>query len=165
MSNRYPTDEAKSIPLNAAPWARASRVIGPRNQGPKPPTLRLVSLTGAGVVEIRQFEVVIGRHSNADWQLPQLDVSRRHCRLYFTNGHWHIADLGSLNGTLVNGERVEKCWLHQDDVIRVGGHMFVADLGSTVRGATEADRSEGILRSIAALLPDEPPKTAKRRTA
>src|SRR6516225_10846207 len=71
------------------------------------PLLRLVSIPGAQKMEFHRRELVIGRHSSADVQLPNREVSRFHCRLFHANDCWQVEDMDSLNGTVVNGEQVE----------------------------------------------------------
>ncbi|HXG13146.1 MAG TPA: FHA domain-containing protein [Gemmataceae bacterium] len=86
--------------------------------------LRLVLRpTGAGV-DLTRPDMVVGRHSQADIRLPLPDVSRRHCRFLFLDGHWEVFDLNSLNGTFVNERRVRHAVLHDRDTIRMGGFTF-----------------------------------------
>jgi len=89
--------------------------------------------------------VVVGRHSEADVCLAFPDVSRRHCRLSFHDGFWHISDLNSLNGLFVNGERVHEAVLQEGDYVRVGAVTFIV-LSST---KVEKHPWTGVLRSIA----------------
>jgi hypothetical protein len=65
---------------------------------------------------------VIGRdESSADLVLPNSNVSRRHAELTSDAAGWHIADLGSTNGTRVNGMRVSApVDLHGGDTIALG---------------------------------------------
>jgi diguanylate cyclase (GGDEF)-like protein len=58
----------------------------------------------------------LGRGSTADFPFPEESISRHHARLILADGHYQITDLGSLNGTFVNGQRIvqtvylpEKC--------------------------------------------------------
>ena len=71
-------------------------------------------------------QTLVGRESR---QLPITDntVSRRHCELYPTDdGTWMIKDLGSANGTWINGQRVERTAnLRLGDQIRVGRTILV----------------------------------------
>lgn len=63
--------------------------------------------------------VVIGR-KGADLDIDDKAVSRRHCELSLGEDGWRIKDLESLNGTLVNGEKITEAGLHHLDEIRVG---------------------------------------------
>ncbi|MEX2143777.1 MAG: FHA domain-containing protein [Anaerolineales bacterium] len=49
-------------------------------------------------------EVTIGRHPSCEWMLPDETVSSRHARLTFLRDQWWLEDLGSRNGTYLNGE-------------------------------------------------------------
>ncbi len=51
--------------------------------------------------------VVVGRGADADVRIDNPAVSRSHCRLVRQGGHVRVEDLGSRNGTFVNGVRVE----------------------------------------------------------
>lgn len=86
--------------------------------------------------------VVVGRGQDCDLRLPSiplhLDISRRHCLLYPRAGAICIRDLGSRNGTWVNGERIggrtdaseedrshhEERELTDGDEIRIGCTVF-----------------------------------------
>jgi signal transduction histidine kinase/pSer/pThr/pTyr-binding forkhead associated (FHA) protein len=78
----------------------------------------------------RRFELpdapaLVGRDSR---QLPLTDntVSRRHCELLPTDGEWLLKDLGSSNGSYVNGQRIfEDYHLKLGDQIRVGRTLMV----------------------------------------
>ena len=48
------------------------------------------------------------------------NVSRRHAELSYDGSSWHLRDLGSTNGTLVNDTDVDSCILHDGDLITVG---------------------------------------------
>ena len=62
----------------------------------------------------------IGRDKASDICFPSTHVSRVHAELTFEKGNWMIGDLGSKNGTLVNGERIFKRVLKNGDKIEVG---------------------------------------------
>jgi len=52
-------------------------------------------------------ETTIGRAPNNTIVLTDSFVSARHAKLAFRNGEWWLSDLGSKNGTWLNGERIE----------------------------------------------------------
>jgi pSer/pThr/pTyr-binding forkhead associated (FHA) protein len=66
-------------------------------------------------------ECVVGRGTDADFVVLDGGISRRHCRIANAGGFYTIEDLGSRNGTWVNGERAQKAALRDGDVIRLGG--------------------------------------------
>jgi signal transduction histidine kinase len=75
--------------------------------------------------ELPDEKALVGRESR---QLPLTDntVSRRHCELVPTDGHWAVQDLGSANGTYVNGQRADPHYeLKLGDQIRVGHTLLV----------------------------------------
>jgi two-component system, cell cycle response regulator len=83
----------------------------------------LVVLQGTNVGEMHKIEgpeVVIGRAMSAGVRLNDDGISRRHCRVISIGGQVIIEDLGSANGTLVNGEMVQHHALKEGDKIRLG---------------------------------------------
>ena len=74
--------------------------------------------------ELRQFihsPVTIGRDKTCDCSLEESTVSTRHAVLTFHHGQWWIEDLGSTNGTLLNGQPVtEPAVLTTSDLVRCG---------------------------------------------
>jgi hypothetical protein len=65
-------------------------------------------------------EMIIGRDPRVDIFIDNLGVSRRHARLWWERGHFMLADLGSSNGTAVNGRRIEQVPVTEGDAIMVG---------------------------------------------
>lgn len=65
------------------------------------------------------WSTVIGRSSNANIQLDDAEVSLSHARIQFHDGLYEVQDLGSTNGTLVNGQFIGLCPLQDGDVITV----------------------------------------------
>ena len=78
-----------------------------------------------GVFELEERAVVIGRSTESDIQLGVQNVSRRHARVFFHNEEYLIQDLGSTNGVFVNGIKVVKCVLRNNDQIEIGGVKLV----------------------------------------
>ena len=65
-------------------------------------------------------ECVVGRHPEATFVIDDHLVSRRHYRVFQQGGVWLVEDLGSTNGTLVNGRKVARQPLVDGDLIRAG---------------------------------------------
>jgi hypothetical protein len=63
---------------------------------------------------------VIGRGDQANLRLPDVGISRRHARLDFDGSQVVLTDLGSTNGTMVNGQRVSAVALNGGDVVQLG---------------------------------------------
>src|SRR5258708_29555391 len=56
-------------------------------------------------VELRGDTIVVGRHPGCDIRVPDETVSRRHARIIVEDSGYFIEDLGSRNGTYLNGRR------------------------------------------------------------
>lgn len=79
----------------------------------------------AEVVRLKGADVVLGRSSSCGVQLPLPDVSRLHARLTCRKDEFLIEDLESTNGTFVNGVRIQKCILRNNDQIQAGDAKIV----------------------------------------
>src|SRR4051812_28646228 len=71
---------------------------------------------------------VIGRREDCDLRIPLSDVSRKHCRLIVNGETINVEDLGSSNGTYINGERIQKADLSAGDTLQVGPVIFVVQM-------------------------------------
>jgi pSer/pThr/pTyr-binding forkhead associated (FHA) protein len=81
-------------------------------------------------IPITQTELLIGRGADCELRLGVPDVSRHHCLIRVTDDEALLVDLGSSNGTYLNGERVRsQAVLHSGDLLQVGECQFVVDLG------------------------------------
>lgn len=74
---------------------------------------------GEFALEMNQ-ELIIGRSSELEMVLIEDMVSRHHAKITTTNDEIFIEDLGSTNGTFVNGEKITKCKLKEGDRILIG---------------------------------------------
>jgi hypothetical protein len=80
---------------------------------------RLVSNDGR-TYPLSVGSTVIGRGDQANLRLPDVGISRRHARLDFDGGQVVLTDLGSTNGTQVNGQKVAAVALNPGDMIQIG---------------------------------------------
>lgn len=76
---------------------------------------------GAGKDHALSGPCIVGRHASANFVLGDTLVSRNHFRVLPEGGLWFVEDMGSTNGTIVNGRRATKLQLADGDVIVVGG--------------------------------------------
>ena len=67
----------------------------------------------------------VGRHPDSEIFLDDVTVSRRHAEFRREAGHYVVADVGSLNGTYVNRERIETETLKSGDEVQVGKFKLV----------------------------------------
>ncbi|MBX3126380.1 MAG: FHA domain-containing protein [Polyangiaceae bacterium] len=103
----------------------------------------LASPEGQQVVELRAFNT-LGRHPSNTIQLLDKIVSKEHCIVELRGSEYVLRDLGSLNGTYVNGERVngERGLRHGDD-IALGGTRARFDDGTGAPVAPPAPVGQG----------------------
>lgn len=76
-----------------------------------------------------------GRHPNADIFLDDVTVSRKHAEFVRVENQFSVRDLGSLNGTYVNGERTEAADLQDGDEVRIGKFRLTYFSAQAHRGA------------------------------
>jgi pSer/pThr/pTyr-binding forkhead associated (FHA) protein len=75
-------------------------------------------------IELTQNQVTMGRGADNDLVFPDIACSRRHCIVEERNGDFVVSDLGSGNGTLVNGRRIQDQVLKDGDEIEIGSTIL-----------------------------------------
>jgi pSer/pThr/pTyr-binding forkhead associated (FHA) protein len=70
-------------------------------------------------------KTTIGRHPDSDIFLDDVTVSRRHAEIQHNEGQFTVTDAGSLNGTYLNRERIEKAMMHSGDELQIGKFRLV----------------------------------------
>ena len=73
---------------------------------------------------LRKQRMVVGRTSTCDLRIPLSSVSRKHCEILIESSAVKLRDLGSSNGTIRNGNRVQDTSLEPGDRITVGPVVF-----------------------------------------
>jgi len=101
-------------------------------------------------------DVIVGRSSDAGIAVPDRSMSRRHARVFREGGEWLVEDLGSRNGTLLNGRRItEPTPVGIGTVLRIGSTTVnvteAADQGASTSAGIEFD-GHTVFRSAAELL-------------
>ncbi len=90
---------------------------------------RLVIRSGVDVGKeyiLDKNEFIVGREQTADIIVSDPEISRRHARIFFQNGGYIIEDLGSTNGTFVNGQKISGPYLlRPGEVVNFGEHVSV----------------------------------------
>jgi phosphoserine phosphatase RsbU/P len=113
------------------------------------PHLRLASANGPPEwFPLRGERVVLGRSRDCDLILPDVLLSRRHAELVHKGDGWLLRDLGSLNGTRLNGTRLDKdTLLHDGDVVEVAD-WALAYRDTEVPSDPDASVAEARLRDV-----------------
>ena len=98
------------------------------------PTLVVVRGRLAGTEHpLEREKLVIGRGPSVDIALDDSETSSQHAAIEFTGEHFRICDLGSTNGTFVNGKRVHAEDLASGDRIEIGRQLLQLRLEERVR--------------------------------
>jgi predicted component of type VI protein secretion system len=94
-------------------------------------------------VRLRAADTTVGREKGCGLRIPSGTVSRRHCRLHFQDGYLTVEDLGSANGTYVNGHRVAgKEVVRPGDRLAIGPLVFVVEYRLTPAAIDRLLRAE-----------------------
>src|SRR3954470_5042689 len=90
--------------------------------------VKLVPLEGGATIEITKDLVLVGRKEDCDLRLDHKSISKLHCVLAKTDGLLLLRDLGSTNGTRVNGQRVRRAALLPNDQLQIASVRFAVQV-------------------------------------
>ena len=96
---------------------------------------------------VPEKQIIVGRSSDLDMVLVEDMVSRKHARIAMQGDQIWIEDLGSTNGTFVNGEKIKRARLKEGDRVLIGTSILKVIAGEGSRDSTDAKRE---LESVAA---------------
>lgn len=100
-----------------------------------------------------QATTVIGRAPECDLNFSVTHLSRRHAELFFQNGSLMVKDLGSANGTFVNGKQIQAATkLNKGDELRLDTLSF-AVIGPSVGGVGSGDADKTVMRAAVSVTP------------
>ena len=146
----------------------------------------LKPIGGGDPVPLRSDTVLVGRRSSSDVCLDFENVSGKHCELKFFHGLWHVRDLGSRNGTTINGLKISSEQRILPDVeFGIASHFYTIDYepagpASIVGAAEMMEEDDAPLRPRKSLMelagfetdrprksyrPARPPEEIERLTA
>jgi len=97
---------------------------------PPQPEIRgtLIPVGGGDPIPLVKDELIVGRRGSCDIRLDFENVSGKHCVFRLINGVWHVRDLGSTNGTSINGSRLtSEHAIMPEDEIGIADHLFTID--------------------------------------
>jgi adenylate cyclase len=84
----------------------------------------LVPIGGGDNIVLRKDRLLIGRRESCDIVLRFSNVSGQHARMTLEQGYWFLKDLGSRNGTKVDGYRISRKRLDPGAKISIAKHVF-----------------------------------------
>jgi Ca-activated chloride channel homolog len=112
--------------------AYTAQSAGHRRTPAGPPAIpaQLVGIAGplTGQTFSLRSENQVGRSTSNEIVVASALLSRCHTRILFVGDHWMLQDLGTTNGTLVNGKPVQSCRLADRDVLQLGDAEFRFEL-------------------------------------
>ncbi len=130
--------------------------------------VRLIPADGSAPVDLTRDVVLVGRGEDCDLRVDHKSVSKRHCVLVRTDGLVLLRDLGSTNGTRVNGTRVRRAALLPNDQIAFANFRFTLVFGSMAvkpkaaePGETQAPGPDDVA-DFEVEPPDPPPPGVRR---
>ena len=123
---------------------------------------QLVPQGGGDPIPLIREKLLIGRRDSCDIALRFPNVSSHHCEMEFRNGYWLVRDLGSANGTKVNGVRVDEKFILPGDEISVARHRFKIDYEPLAEGPPPHLEEEDVLGKSLMERAEETPKSNGR---
>lgn len=105
---------------------------------------QLIPLEGGEPIEIVKDMVLVGRKEDCDLMLDHKSISKLHCVIVKTDGLLLVRDLGSTNGTRVNGQRIRRAALLPNDQLHIASLKFRVYLGPGEPPVSAAESTQRI---------------------
>lgn len=100
--------------------------------------VRLIPVDGGQPVELAKDLILIGRNDDADLRIDHKSISKLHCVLVRSDGLVLARDLGSTNGTRVNGQRIRRAAILPNDIVSFANFRYRLKIGD------EPDKQESL---------------------
>jgi pSer/pThr/pTyr-binding forkhead associated (FHA) protein len=102
---------------------------------------QLVPMDGGSPIDIARDLTLVGRKEDCDFRLDHKSVSKLHCVIVKTDGLLLVRDLGSTNGTRVNGQRIRRAALLPNDKLTIANFHYRILLGAAEAPPAPADNT------------------------
>ncbi len=102
---------------------------------------QLVPIEGGPALEILKDLCVVGRKEDCEIRLDHKSVSKHHCVIVRTDGLLLVRDLGSTNGTRVNGTRVRRAALLPNDKLSFANFHYRVLFGAALEAYLPSDKT------------------------
>jgi two-component system, cell cycle response regulator len=115
--------------------------LRPPNLRDRAVLVRMDSIQAGQVTSLAGPEIRIGRHPDNAVVVDDEGMSRVHARVFYEDGRYVAEDLGSSNGTYLNGERIDKIALYDGAVLQLGPRVCF-------RFSLTDEQQENVLRQL-----------------
>ncbi|MFV0446830.1 MAG: FHA domain-containing protein [Planctomycetaceae bacterium] len=112
---------------------------------------RLVPLGGGPDLALRKVRLTLGRRAPCDLIIERGTVSSKHCEFEFVEGHWFVRDLGSRNGTRIDGQKVDEGWILPNGRVTIGDQRYQLEyvaVGPQPLGAVAVRTDRSLMEQI-----------------
>ena len=116
---------------------------------------RLIPTDGTAPIDLVKDLTLFGRDEDCDIRIDHKGVSKLHCVVVKTDGLLLIRDLGSTNGTRVNGQRIRRAALLPNDQLGIANMSYQVKFGAELEAVLAPPAPEKL----------PPPKPPSRRNA
>jgi serine/threonine protein kinase len=125
---RFAASFARQQSRSKAPTKSTPINEGTSPGGPSSPSVQIVSVATGKKIRLRRPIALLGRSSQCDIVVRAANVSKHHCQIIVEPDGVVVENLGSANGTYVNGRPIQTAPLQDGDRLRVADHEFEVQL-------------------------------------
>ena len=113
------------------------------------PRLVLLSegLTGR-TYELKSDKTTVGRVSDNAFEIPEASVSSHHCEIFLRGNDVVVKDLGSTNGTFINGEKIEEGVVKPGQILRIGMIEMRLETGDAAPASAAASAAAAASKKV-----------------